>query len=231
MDASFVTRGERRILRKVDSAMRMSNGPTASPQRKYRRPEQFALTAAVFEASLTALAIALGWLLASRRSERSTSISPCGLGVRPRCRRWGALAVPGMSVATLRDDYPHLRRVLGPMFGAAGWRNWRSLPGPSPASAKNAVRGVIQPAVAEAIGGPRGVSFGLWLLPCVRLLHSITPTYAILAGLIGLYLGWIWLACGNLLTPMVTHGVYDFLALAYLVKVVRGPGPAASGEG
>ena len=46
----------------------------------------------------------------------------------------------------------------------------------------------------------------------------------LLAGLIGLYLGWIWLASGNLLTPMVTHGVYDFLALAYLVKVRGGRG-------
>ena len=81
-------------------------------------------------------------------------------------------------------------------------------------------RGVIQPAVAGAIGGPHGVWLGLLIAAILfGSLHPITLTYALLAGLIGLYLGWIWLASGNLLTPMVTHGVYDFLALAYLVKV------------
>ena len=54
------------------------------------------------------------------------------------------------------------------------------------------------------------------------LLHSITPAYAILAGLVGLYLGGLWLACGNLLTPIVAHGTYDFLALVYLVRVRGG---------
>ena len=44
-----------------------------------------------------------------------------------------------------------------------------------------------------------------------------------LAGLIGLYLGWLWLAVGNLLVPIVVHALYDFVALMYLVKV-RGEG-------
>jgi len=58
------------------------------------------------------------------------------------------------------------------------------------------------------------------------LLHFITPTYAVLAGLIGLYLGALWLATGNLLTPIVTHGTYDLLALVYLARV-RGRGLGA----
>jgi len=62
------------------------------------------------------------------------------------------------------------------------------------------------------------------------LFHPITPTYAALAAAIGLYLGWLWLACGNLLTPIVTHALYDFLALAYLVKL-RGEGRGTRGEG
>jgi membrane protease YdiL (CAAX protease family) len=33
-----------------------------------------------------------------------------------------------------------------------------------------------------------------------------------------LYLGWLWLASGNLLAPIITHGLYDFLALAYLTR-------------
>ena len=86
-------------------------------------------------------------------------------------------------------------------------------------------RGVIQAAAAQEIGGQRGVWLGLLLASVLfGLLHPITPTYAILAGLIGLYLGGLWLASGNLLTPVVAHGAYDFLALVYLVKVRRGKG-------
>ena len=56
-----------------------------------------------------------------------------------------------------------------------------------------------------------GVLFGL--------AHCITPTYALLAGLIGLYLGWLWIATGNLLVPITTHAVYVFLALVYLIRI------------
>lgn len=48
--------------------------------------------------------------------------------------------------------------------------------------------------------------------------HPITPLYAVLAGLVGVYLGWLMLATDNLLTPIVTHAAYDFGALLYLVR-------------
>ncbi|MFC1597814.1 lysostaphin resistance A-like protein, partial [Planctomycetota bacterium] len=51
------------------------------------------------------------------------------------------------------------------------------------------------------------------------LAHPITPGYVLLAGLMGLYLGWLQITCGNLLVPIMAHAVYDFLALVYLVKI------------
>jgi membrane protease YdiL (CAAX protease family) len=56
------------------------------------------------------------------------------------------------------------------------------------------------------------------------LLHAVTPAYTILAGLMGAYLGGVYLWTGNLLAPMVAHGLYDFVVLLYLMY---GPG---SGE-
>jgi membrane protease YdiL (CAAX protease family) len=50
------------------------------------------------------------------------------------------------------------------------------------------------------------------------LLHSITPTYALLATLMGAYLGWLYVRVGNLLVPIVVHALYDVFALAYLVR-------------
>ena len=48
--------------------------------------------------------------------------------------------------------------------------------------------------------------------------HMVTPTYAVLAGLIGLYLGALSMVFGNLLQVVVVHSLYDFVALLYLVR-------------
>jgi membrane protease YdiL (CAAX protease family) len=37
--------------------------------------------------------------------------------------------------------------------------------------------------------------------------------------LMGAFLGWIFLVTENLLPVIITHGLYDFLALAYLTRV------------
>ena len=65
--------------------------------------------------------------------------------------------------------------------------------------------------------------FHPWLaLACASLLfgllHTITPTYALLATLMGGYLGWLYLRTGNLLVAVVAHALYDFCALAYVLK-------------
>jgi hypothetical protein len=53
---------------------------------------------------------------------------------------------------------------------------------------------------------------------CFGLCHVITPTYALLAAVVGIYLGAIWLLTGNLLVPIVAHAVYDFVALTWFLK-------------
>lgn len=55
------------------------------------------------------------------------------------------------------------------------------------------------------------------------LMHLITPTYFVLAALLGVYLGGVWLLGGNLLSVILTHAFYDFVALVYLVKVEAPP--------
>lgn len=67
--------------------------------------------------------------------------------------------------------------------------------------------------------------FGIfWALLASNLLfalvHWVTPGYALLAGLAGLYLGFSlhWSQQPNLLIPMVIHAGYDYLALLALSK-------------
>jgi hypothetical protein len=45
------------------------------------------------------------------------------------------------------------------------------------------------------------------------LCHMITPTYFIIAWLISIYLALLLVFTDNLLVPMITHGVYDLIAL------------------
>jgi membrane protease YdiL (CAAX protease family) len=77
-------------------------------------------------------------------------------------------------------------------------------------------RGVIQVSllgrvpVAAAVG-IAAVVFGA--------AHWVSTTYAVLACLVGLYLGVLFQTSGNLLVPITTHALYDFIALLVLARV------------
>jgi len=80
-------------------------------------------------------------------------------------------------------------------------------------------RGLLQTALAEWAGPPHGVWTGLIVAAVVfGACHWVTTTYAYLAALIGLYFGFLFIATGDLLPPIVAHGLYDFVALIYLIK-------------
>jgi membrane protease YdiL (CAAX protease family) len=59
--------------------------------------------------------------------------------------------------------------------------------------------------------------------------HFITPMYALLAGLLGLYLGGLAMIYDNLLLVMVVHALYDFVALVYLVRKYKQDHKASGG--
>ena len=79
-------------------------------------------------------------------------------------------------------------------------------------------RGVLQAGLARAM--PES-----WALVVASagfgLAHFITPAYAVLAGLAGLYLGGLFLFQGSLTAPIVAHAVYDVVALNYVVRLYR----------
>jgi membrane protease YdiL (CAAX protease family) len=51
--------------------------------------------------------------------------------------------------------------------------------------------------------------------------HLLTWTYGIIAAIISVYLGFLYYFTGNPFAPMVTHAVYDYVALVWLLKVPR----------
>lgn len=79
-------------------------------------------------------------------------------------------------------------------------------------------RGLLQTLASDWFGTFWGLVLGSVLF---GLAHLITATYAVVATGIGFFLGGLWLWTGNLLAPAVTHAVYDFVALVYMVRLTR----------
>lgn len=173
--------------------------------------------AILLEGSLIILASVLGWLLGFPPFERLyprwsalvwgvVATAPLLLGMR-WCAdtRWEPLS------RLMRD----VEEKIVPLFSTCAVSELALISVVAGVGEELLFRGVIQTALSEWFGPWGGllaasVLFGLG--------HMVTPTYAVLAGLIGLYLGALSMVFGNLLQVVVVHSLYDFVALLYLVR-------------
>ena len=195
--------------------------------------KHFPLLAAVFEGCLTPAAIGLGWLLGTPplatlfHFDARDALIGVAAALPPLGLFWLCLVCPWRPFAEIAKITVE---TLVPLFRHCGLAQLAIISALAGLGEETLFRGVVQAGVAQGIGGPYGIWIGLLVAAILfGLLHLITPTYGILAGLIGLYLGGLWLVCGNLLPPIVTHGAYDLFALVYLVKI-RGEGREERGE-
>ena len=81
-------------------------------------------------------------------------------------------------------------------------------------------RGVVQTALLPHLPAWAAVAATAMLF---GLAHFLSPIYAVLATLVGGYLGWLLLASGNLLVPILAHALYDLVALGLLLRVKPTP--------
>jgi membrane protease YdiL (CAAX protease family) len=86
-------------------------------------------------------------------------------------------------------------------------------------------RGLVQAGLARLMSGAQlaGVPIGPWIALVLAslvfgLFHWLSSTYALLATLAGLYFGLVLMATGSLWPSIVAHGLYDFVALWYLLR-------------
>lgn len=50
------------------------------------------------------------------------------------------------------------------------------------------------------------------------LMHPFSTAYVVLASVVGVYLGWLFILTDNLLVVILIHGLYDFVALVYFAR-------------
>ncbi len=180
-----------------------------------------------FEGSLVLLAVALGWLLGQPPLEHCTLSLAGGLGgLVGTVPMFVALAVcvgvpgPWQSLVRLIDE------MLLPML-----RGW-SLVEMALAAALAGLgeemlfRGVLQEVIARSLAD-QGLTSPILAIIAAGVLfglaHAISLAYAVFATLVGFYLGWLFTWSGDLAVPIVTHAVYDFVALVYLARFRRVP--------
>jgi uncharacterized protein len=183
-------------------------------------PDPF-LLAVIFEGGLGLVAIGLGWLLGDPPAQRiDWTLEAAGYGLLATIP---LAATMWLCMRSQWGPFRHLLAVMeekvNPVF--AGCRTWELAGIAIFAGFGEEVlfRGVLQNLPANLFDGQVFPYVGLILASVLfGLLHWLTLTYAILAALIGLYLGGLWMATGNLLVPAVAHAVYDFWALVYLLR-------------
>jgi membrane protease YdiL (CAAX protease family) len=119
--------------------------------------------------------------------------------------------------AALRRLTTLVEQELGPFLGSLSFFELGALAAIAGFSEEVLFRGVLLPALSgvSAVGGllVSSVLFGL--------VHFASRTYALVAGLMGLYLGMLFLLSGGLVAPIVSHALYDFAALIVVARRVR----------
>jgi membrane protease YdiL (CAAX protease family) len=173
--------------------------------------------AVLFEGGLAALAWGLAWLLDLPVEEQLRwDWEAAGLGA--------AACVPMLALfwACLHVPLPGLERIRGlsrdmirPLFAPCSLGELAVISALAGLGEEMLFRGVLQAVLGDWLGTWSGL---LLAAAAFGLAHAITPTYAVLAGLMGAYLGALWLLTGGLVAPAVAHGVYDFVALVYLTR-------------
>ena len=184
--------------------------------------ENFFKSACLFEASLTLFAIILGFI-ADINPFQNLHFSELAIfygvmGTAPLFMMFIFLQkIQHNSVSSIRDL---LLRTLGPGLHTYHWTDLFILAAIAGFSEEVLFRGVIQPWIEHFGGAMVGLIVSNLIFGIV---HAVTPLYAVLATLVGVYLGLSLTITGesNLLVPIIIHALYDFLAFVALMRTFK----------
>jgi membrane protease YdiL (CAAX protease family) len=185
-----------------------------------QRSDGFAM-AVVVEGGLALVAVVAAWLFhVSLRElfpdDRASLLSAIGRGL---------LATTPMLAAfwiLVNSSWPMLRQLgeqvewlVGEMFPNGNLAQFATVAVLAGVGEELLFRGSLQTALAH------------WTTPAIGLVitsllfglaHALSKLYFLFAVVVGAFLGWMTLRYNDLVAPIVAHGLYDFLALAYLSR-------------
>jgi membrane protease YdiL (CAAX protease family) len=172
----------------------------------------------VVEGSVLLIALGIGWYRGASpwsfiRWEASAVLWAMLATLPPVVLGWLMLRFPVGPLRSLRALSQKLVRQVfagSPIWQLAFVSAWAGV------AEELLFRGVIQQLASERFGLLTGLLIGSVLF---GFAHPLSALYFIFTALMGVYLGWIWIASDyNLLVPMIVHGLYDFLLLALMVR-------------
>jgi membrane protease YdiL (CAAX protease family) len=138
---------------------------------------------------------------------------------------WGVIATVPLGLGLvwmLTTGWSPIRRLvtlvteqIGPALASCSIAQLALLALAAGGSEEVLFRGVIQTGLARAV--PAWLALIL-ASAAFGLVHFASRAYAVVAGVIGIYLGALFLVQGSLLAPSITHALYDFVALLYVAR-------------
>jgi len=196
-----------------------------------------------FEGGLALVALAAGWSL----GYSPLRAIPVGVGLAAHARAVGVgviatvpllLTLFAALVASERHGsgpFRELRllteQLLPPLFSGTSIAQLGAVSIFAGLGEELLFRGLIQSGLATYLAGIGGPVLPLLVASTLfGLAHPISRRYVIVAGLVGLYLGTLLHFTGNLLAPVTTHALYDWIALVTLLRrrPAREPGRASA---
>lgn len=182
---------------------------------------EFLRMATLFQGGLLLLALGLAWLGGIDLGKQ--------LHVTGAAVAWGVGAtMPMLALFVVTYRFPvgplgrikgFLHEVLGPPLAQCRWYDLVFVALLAGCSEELLFRGVLQSWIGRwgAVTGllASNVIFGL--------AHAVTPTYAVLAGLLGIYLGLVFTITGeaNLVPAILCHALYDLVAFFVVQREAR----------
>jgi membrane protease YdiL (CAAX protease family) len=182
-----------------------------------RRAHTAVTRASLLEFSLAVLAVGIGTMigvdpLASLAWDPSAVVVGCAAAVP----LWIVFAASWASAATpLSRMREVLESVLPRLFHGASPVGLAVVAIAAGIGEECLFRGLIQSGLENRFGPIGGLAAASVIF---GLAHPISPTYVVVAAAMGAYLGWLWRWDGNLLVPITTHAVYDFVVLWFLLR-------------
>lgn len=178
---------------------------------------QVVYLALVFEGGLVGIALGLGWLLdAPAFAQFQLSWTGAIQGVLATLPLLLLVLCAGfLDYRPVKDLFSLSREHITRLFSDASLLDLALVAGVAGLGEEVLFRGVIQTVLATYFGPLAGVLIAAVLF---GLVHSLSLAYVIGATLIGIYLGCLLLISDNLLVPIITHGLYDFIVLVVLLK-------------